>query len=283
MFSDDDVSGALFLREHHLFELDLDAGQYMVHEGYDLVVEMLTIRGRANIKLNCTVHGSEPVDGVRKIFTSNGDIFAQNIIYALPLPALKRIVEEHPASLPEGRTRLLDSVKTIPLFKAFIEWHREKGKKQWWEEMNFTEGLSTTDELYRQVHYYDSEDILIYNSGKYANELNEKFQKDTNAATSEVVQFLKEMHSSKDIPDPEEEDTIFKFWPDGSHKWKVDVDVHAVMSKILYGSHENVDDEGCYVCGDAFSLHQGWVMGCVQTVDACIEVLDKRGRLRFKK
>ena len=240
---------------------------------------MLSIRARATVKYRCKALGSEVVDGLRKVYTSRGEVMAKNVIYALPLPALKALISEHPTSVPEGRARLMDSVKTIPLFKAFIEWPREENSEQWWESMNLSEGNSTTDQLARQVHYYDNEDILIYNSGSYADQLNEKFKEDRLAATREVVDFLKEMHNNQDIPDPDGDKTIYKYWPDGSHKWKVGVDVYAAMETILYGSQSEVDDEGVYICGDAFSLHQGWVMGCVQTVEACIEVMDKRGRI----
>ena len=247
-------------------------------EGYEIVAKKLAKRSKAYIKYNCKVFGSERVDDLRKIDTSTGDFFAKNIIYALPLPALEELVKESPTSIPQERVKLFGSIKNIPLFKAFIEWARTPGEKQWWEEMNHSEGKSTTDNPVRQVHYYDHEDILIYNSGKYADQMKAKFEEDSSAATLEVVEFLKVMHSNPQIPAPDVDSTIFKYWPDGSHKWKVSVDIYPTMEKVLYGSDEP-EDKGVYICGDAFSLHQGWVMGCIQTVDDCLEKMANRGRL----
>lgn len=278
LFSDEEVSAALFLREGSLYNSSLSDDQRFVKEGYEIVAQKLAKRSKATIKYSCKVQGCEAVDGVHKIETSTGDFFAKNVFYALPLPALQEIAKQNPTSIPESRVKLFDTIKNIPLFKAFIEWDRTPGKKQWWEEMNHWEGKSTTDNIVRQVHYYDHEDILIYNSGKYAEELNAKFEQDSSAATLEVVEFLKEMHSNDQIPKPDVDSTIFKYWPDGSHKWKVGVDIYPTMRKVLYGG-DDAEDKGIYICGDAFSIHQGWVMGCVQTVDECLKVIANRGRL----
>lgn len=281
IFTDDEVASSLFVREGALYNSTMSDDQRYVKEGYEIVAKKLAKKSKATIKYNCKVFGSQRVDDLHKVDTSTGDFFARNVVYALPLPALQEIVKENPNSIPPERVKLFDSIKNIPLFKAFIEWDRTPGKKQWWEEMNHWEGKSTTDNIVRQVHYYDHEDILIYNSGKYAEELNAKFEKDSSAATKEIVAFLKEMHNNDQIPDADVDSTIFKFWPDGSHKWKVGVDIYPTMKKVLYGG-DDPEDNSVYICGDAFSIHQGWVMGCVQTVDACVKILANRGKLVHK-
>lgn len=280
LYSDGEVAASLFLKECDLYTSALHSDQRYVKEGYEKVVHRLVSRSKAYVKLNCKVIDVNPEESLHKLETTQGDFYAKNVVYALPLPAIQELSENSPNCISNERKELFKSVKVIPLFKVFLEWDRQPGKKQWWEEMNHWEGKSTTDHMIRQAHYYDHEDILIYNSGKPAEALNKEFTADTGAAAHKIFDFLKEMHSNDTIPEPDWESTIFKYWPDGSHHWLVDVDIYPTMEKILIGTKGSEEDKSIFVCGDAFSIHQGWVMGCVQTANTCLKAMQDRGLLR---
>merc|ERR1719213_1311669 len=73
----------------------------------------------------------------------------------------------------------------------------------------------------------------------------------------------KEIHNMPDMPEPIWANTLYKFWVDGSHKWKINVDIYDSMRLICHGKQ---DGSRLYMAGDAFSGYQGWVVGALQTV-----------------
>jgi len=140
--------------------------------------------------------------------------------------------------------------------------------------LGFECGKSATDLQIRQCHYYDENDILFYNSGPNAVYWQQQFEYDEKAAARKIFEQCKELHKTKikDMPEPIWENTLYKFWPDGSHKWKVNVDVFDSMKTICHGKK---DGSRLFLCGDAFSSYQGWVVGAIQTADICWEELKK--------
>lgn len=158
---------------------------------------------------------------------------------------------------------------SVPLFKVFLKWDKEN---IWWGEgFKYKSGKSTTDLQIRQIHYYDDEDILIYNSGKYASELNNKFLENPAKASIEVYEQIKKVHQA-DIPPPNFVYTLFKYWPDGSHKWKIGADVNKNIKLIPNGF---IDGSNIFIIGDAFSKYQGWIVGALDSADVAIKSLEQ--------
>lgn len=59
-------------------------------------------------------------------------------------------------------------------------------------------------------------------------------------------------------------DLLAVYWPRGSHRWRPGVDsasVHEQMRQPLPG-------QPLYVCGEAYSLQQGWIEGAVRTAES---------------
>jgi len=189
-----------------------------------------------------------------------------------------------------ARWAAVKNSKSMPLFKAFMEF--PKGPKgAWWREFTSADGggglqhgKSTTDLRCRQIHYYDEEDLLIYNSDgdleeeKYASQWDKAFKADIAAgrkqgeegsAMREMWEMVREVHASQgipkeEIPEPLWDKCIYKYWSSGSHKWKKHCDVHAMIELIADGTS---DESGVYIVGDAFSDMQGWVEGAINTCE----------------
>mmetsp|Transcript_9819 Transcript_9819/g.12752 ORF Transcript_9819/g.12752 Transcript_9819/m.12752 type:complete len:417 (+) Transcript_9819:3-1253(+) len=278
---DDDVTAALWIAEGELYGTQLDKEQAYVKEGYEKVIQNMAQKSKCKIIKNTKVYAvkTHPNGKSRVVeFTGPGgdDSFtAGAVVMALPKDSAEEILKSTDG-VSQERNAVLDNVKIMPLFKCFMEWKREPGKKQWWKEKGFTEGKSTTDSDLRQLHYYDNEDLLIYNSGSFAVKWNEAFEQDPMAAKKKIFNLIKEMHDDEDIPEPDWDSTIWKFWPNGSHKWRKGVDVKKAINTYSVGNDKVVDDMTLYLCGDAFSTHQGWTMGCVETVNICFDAMKRR-------
>jgi len=280
---DDDVTASLQVAEGVLYGSSLSDDQCYIREGYQEVCKRLADKCKAKVLLNTTVKSVKYApDGKTRMLKCEGlsgkrNVSAKVVVLSLPRnPAEKLLKSKGSKGISKDRVSVLDAVKVFPLFKCFVEWERVPGKKQWWKELGFLQGKSTTDLNIRQLHYYDNEDLLVYSSGEYAVKWDKEFQKSPLKAKMKVLKMIKTVHNVTDIPDPDFEQTIYKYWPNGSHKWRKGVDVEKSAKLYAVGKDNNTDDATLYLCGDAMSQHQGWTMGCIQTVDMCFEAMKKR-------
>ena len=92
------------------------------------------------------------------------------------------------------------------------------------------------------------------------------------AAFRAMWEQVKAVHAAAGVPEsdmtePNWHKCVFAYWPSGSHKWKVGVDVPKAIGLVADG---HSDKSGVYIIGDAFSTLQGWVQGAVDTADVAI-------------
>jgi monoamine oxidase len=85
----------------------------------------------------------------------------------------------------------------------------------------------------------------------------------------EMQRQLQELHGLADIPMPEE--TVYKDWTvdpfgGGWHFWKI----HARADEIMERIEQPVSGANLYICGEAWSGHQGWVEGALETADSVL-------------
>jgi len=173
-----------------------------------------------------------------------------------------------PIQISSSRLRLAFESISYPLFKVFLKWDKSN---IWWGGDKYITGKSTTDLLIRQVHYYNDEDILVYNSGRYATELYLKFSENPEKAAIEVFEQLKIMHRM-DIPPPNFAYTTFQYWPVGGSQWLVGADVNKNVELIPNGA---IDNSNIYIVGDSFSKNQGWIIGAIDSVDIALKYFRK--------
>ena len=72
------------------------------------------------------------------------------------------------------------------------------------------------------------------------------------------------------IPEPNYVYTIYKYWIDGSTAWQKNVDVNEAVYTIPNG---NMDNSHIYIVGDSYSKFQGWIIGCMISVDIALPLL----------
>lgn len=165
------------------------------------------------------------------------------------------------------RLKMASESISIPLLKVFLKWDKEN---IWWgENFKYKSGKSTTDLPIRMVHYYNDEDLLVYNTGHFATELYKKLEENPAKASIEVYEQVKRIHEA-DIPPPNFVYTWFKYWPDGSHQWKIGADVKKNVKLIPNGF---IDRSNIFIIGDAYSIYQGWIIGAINSADIAIEAL----------
>jgi len=278
IFSDPDVQASIFVKEGKLYGSKLGNEQKYVKEGYQEVVKRMIDQSNAQVRFGWeAISIEENGTGALKVLCidSSGKertISAGQVVCGLPQDGVVKLLQQASPIGESRRAAVEDAAKFIPLFKCFVEWAPNSDGVQWWHEAGFECGKSTTDLPIRQLHYYDAEDLLVYCSGEYADYWNDKFSANPDAAAREIVAHIRELHADEEVPDPVWDQTIFKYWLNGSHKWTKHTDVPETMALIADGS---ADGSNIFVVGDAFSRHQGWTMGCVETVDSVLPKLSQ--------
>jgi monoamine oxidase len=269
------VSASLFVKDGELYGAKLSSEQKYVKEGFSTMVKRLIEKSRAKVEMRTKVLAisHSPEHSAYRVHHSDANghtrsVLAKQVLVSLPIDSMLELMESCDIS-PE-RKEALNSVQIFPLFKCFLTWTPEN---VWWKQKGFACGKSTTDLPVRQCHYYDEVDLLIYCSGPSAYFWKAEFEHDTDGAARKMFEMLKEVHGMPDMPEPIFNPTpLHKFWVDGSHKWKTDVDIFDAMEMITTGNH---DESKLYLCGDAFSPYQGWVVGAFHTQDMCWQDMKK--------
>jgi hypothetical protein len=92
--------------------------------------------------------------------------------------------------------------------------------------------------------------------------------------TRQMVQaaqdLVREVHGLEFVPEPFT--AAYHDWSDdpygaGWHAWKAGVEFWNVMPKI----RKPIESEDVYICGEAYSINQGWVEGALQTAELMLE------------
>ncbi|GBG32005.1 L-amino-acid oxidase [Hondaea fermentalgiana] len=280
IFSDESVAASVFVQEGILYGPELDEDQHYVREGFEEVVKRMAKASEAEVRLNAKVSAiAEPdAEGFSALSVrENGapvTLRAKRVIIGLPQDAAMKLAKRSPALTGERLDLICNAVKLIPLFKVFLEFDLPDSSDVWWREAGFKYGKSTTDLEVRQIHYYDREDLLCYASGKYAEYWDREFRANWRNAAHEVYDQIKDMHGehAAKAPEPIWDNTIFRFWNNGSHKWRKGVEIGAALHTICHGGTSAMEpsQSPILLVGDAFSTQQGWVAGAIETSDLAL-------------
>jgi len=262
---DCDSAAVMFIEEQFLGS-DLAWDHHFVVQGYGAIFQRLA-KDRMKIEYDSPVRGiQKTANGYRIIVDTPSGIkvvTAKNVVLALSHMGLTSVLDASPNLIEEKREHVArNSVKSIPFFKCFLEWDHA-----WWEDINFKCGKSTTDMQIRQLHYYDTEDLLIYNSGENATYWGEKCLKDPQAAAREIFKQVQKIHYDVEIPEPKFKEFIWHLHPN-EHLWNPPHLIDESMKTIVLPTSK---DNKVFIVGDAYSHLHGWVCGAVQTVDLCFD------------
>jgi len=303
-----DIQSSIYVHDGVFYGSDINTHEF-VQEGYmKLVLELESAAGKgANgivaemqtelLSLDYTESGGQRFNlaTVRHPDGSTEQISAKRVVIGATGEQVGNIKGLEDCVSSERWSAVTKS-KSMPLFKAFMEFEKDSNGKGWWKHYTSAEagqgglqhGKSTTDLRCRQIHYYDDEDLLIYCSDgepaeeKYASQWDAHFKEDLKlnrkqgqpgSAMHTMWEQVRTVHVSQgipadEIPEPLWDNCIWKYWSSGSHKWKKNCDVHAQINLIGDGSR---DDSGVFIVGDAFSDMQGWVEGAINTCNVAYE------------
>lgn len=210
------------------------------------------------------------------------NVSADKLVLAMPQRPLGELVESSPALQGTLLADRLDSVKPNPMTRIFATYD-----EAWWNQQGIESGRSMTDLQLGQVYYYgDSEDerpyVMAYSDGSDS-EYWKGLQSPGKGAVdkrlcaepqlaSEFHRQMEELHG-RDLPEPT--GFLYKRW--GSdfmggayHTWNVGSQPVTTSEQML----QPAGNVPLFVTGEAFSTHQGWIEGALQTSEA---VLAKMG------
>jgi monoamine oxidase len=208
-------------------------------------------------------------DSKTKIFTLSflhhhkiKKFICHNLILALPKYSLQKL------SYLKKIKNDIKKVECIPLMRTYAVYPIHKNKKVWFDEFTKT----TTDDKLRYIIPIDKKKGVImisYTDGKYAlhkhklNELNLK---------KEIREGVKGVFG-KEIKDPR----ILKrhYWDCGIGLWKKGkFDYHQISKKMI----RPFKKENLYICGENYSMNQGWIEGALETSDRVIKWLNQSSK-----
>lgn len=228
-------------------------------------------------------------------------VFAKKVVLALPRRALE-LIRWDPFAFDSTVRDLLSSVISQAAFKLFLAY-----PYPWWRPLGLWAGRSITDMPLRQSFYFGTQCerkgnlkntnslmMVSYNdlgSVPFWKALEEgdefrgrpnPFVPDHDAlvkkhrftVTEQMVQAaqqqLRELHGLRFIPEPYS--AVYHDWSDdpyggGWHAWKAGMKFWELMPRV----RKPVENEDVFICGEAYSLAQGWVEGALQTAELMLE------------
>jgi len=246
--------------------------QEYIKSGIVTIVQKLFQHSNADITYNTKViYIEKDKNGMNIVHTMNDKhqytcYKCKYLVLGITPKSINEINTIKPLPIMRERLQMIKQVKQMPLFKCFLKW--DKDKVWWGPGKKYKSGKSVTDLVLRQVHYYNNEDILVYNSGKYATKLYKLFSKNPAKAAKFVYYCIQKMHPFP-IPEPNYVYTIYKYWPDDPY-WKKNTNVNEAVYLIPNG---NMDNSHIYIVGDSYSKLQGWIIGCINSVDIALPLL----------
>ncbi len=186
-----------------------------------------------------------------------------SLILALPKYSLQKLSYLH--KIKDN----INKIHCIPLMRTYAVYPpSKKNKKVWFDEYLKT----TTDDTLRYIIPVDKKKGVImisYTDGHYAlhkHKLNEFNLK------REIKEGVKRVFGKK-IKDPK----ILKrhYWDCGVGLWKKGVyDYHQISKKMI----RPFKKENLYICGENYSMNQGWIEGALETSDRVIKWLNQSSK-----
>ena len=264
------VQATFWLQSHKFYTTALSSKQEYVVGGTMSLVEKLFEHSRVRVTCGTkVVRVDTDPDGIHSVHAINDKHVSRiykcrHLVLAITSNAVRDLHIVSPLAISRERMRLIGGIRTYALFKCFLRW--DDASVWWGKGTPYQYGKSVTDLGVRQVHYYGRNYVLVYCSGKYADALGHKFEKNPVAAARTVFTQLCRIHG-RALPAPQYERTVSQYWANGSSEWGLGVDQTAAVSAIPSGVK---DGSNISVVGDMYSMCGGWMVGAIQSVDAAL-------------
>lgn len=219
---------------------------------------------------------------------------AKEVILALPKEALKQIrFSGFPNEEIREFAKSLDAVTAHPAFKLFLLYD-----SPWWKDQLGLQARASTDLPIRQVyylgederpdgpslimasysdeHYVDFWDPLVNDSKREAEQRNPATQQRIDfsayAASRRIIDKatlqLQTMHELNQPPKCKL--GVVKEWKEAWHFWNVHTKPWEAARKMI----RPFTKTNLFVCGEAYSLEQGWVEGALKSAERVLKEME---------
>jgi monoamine oxidase len=247
----------------------------------------------------------EPKESVLHSIVNTNDrvsVDAENVVLALPRRSIE-LIDWAPARDNKALAAAINAVIIQVAFKMFLGY-----EYPWWKSLGLQAGRSITDNPIRQVFYFGTEQDAIGGEPGNTNSLLmasyndlrslpfwKAFENDpvflghdpvsgnkpgpnvprqTHPATTGMVDMaqllVQEIHGMRSLPAPYSaayHDWSIDPFGGGWHAWKAGIDFRKTM-KLL---RKPLPDWPVHICGEAYSVQQGWVEGSYQTAELMLQ------------
>ena len=248
------------------------------------------------IAIERTLSRLDRVPGSQRItlrFEDGGTVEARHVVLALPQRALRLL---DPTGLPFGSAQLrhdLQSVVPVPAAKVYLGYD-----SPWWEELGIKTGRSVTDLPIRQCLYFGVEDeqaggeagnrtaLLTasytdgdataywerHNTGDPLYPGLDTLPDHTRVSTRMVDEIRGQLALLHGVDIPPADWAAFMDWTrdrygGGWHYWRVGHNSVEVVPRM----RKPLEDANIYLCGEAFSSHQGWILGALSSAERVLQ------------
>lgn len=185
---------------------------------------------------------------------------ARCIIVALPKEALSQLYTWN-----REQTTAIDTVIAVPCERIYAKY-----STSWYAGSP----IVTTDLPIRQfIPITDNLAMVSYSDSKHADEWNHTASLGEKKLTQRLHGELRELFPEKKVPaKPLWIDSYY--WKDAIHMWKPNVNSTKSRKHIQTGLWEEANVP-FYVCGEAYSSHQCWVNGALESVEQIMPIVRK--------
>lgn len=283
-----------------------DVKFYKLKEGFDALPKKMAelfVKNGGQLRLNTQmtslkeveIKGEKCIQVFFKTPQGKSSHYAKHVILAMPKRSIQLIDSD---SFIFSHQQFVEDLKRVdPAYasKVFL-WYDE----EWWTKKGLIYGPSRTDLPLRQCYYFGTQSsasgknigllMASYNDGvavdfwegfyphsafdiiqeNFVNK--EQYIKEHTLPKEMIKELTEELSQLHAFSVPAPQAALFQNWNDdpygaGWHLWNPHNQSWLVMPRIRHP----IDGTNLYVCGEAYSDHQGWVEGALQTAEKLLE------------
>jgi predicted NAD/FAD-dependent oxidoreductase len=219
------------------------------------------------IEYDSEVVGVSLCDNVYEIITSHGKSFyCNNVIFACPKNSLKKIYFNFLKNTSEKSHLyyLINSVNDVPLMRVYCTYPFDDNNKCWFNDIK----AFTTESPIKMVAPINPNKgfiMIAYGDSINADILYDKHKK--GILRDYLDESINKIMMNQNIPHIN--DIWVEYWHDGVHYWKVNVNHEKIYKEIL----KPFTNHNIYICGESYSLDQGWIEGALATAYNVVDLL----------
>jgi hypothetical protein len=228
-----------FIKYYNINDMTFSKYMVLVINWIDLINKLV----KRNCLNNVNVLNIIKEDNLYKIKTINNEYLCKKIIYAISLKPFMKLSKN---IINMDYSKYLGSVPFVRIYCYFKNGYQAELPHFSIVKNKLQKVIKINDKIL-MASYSDSHNALFWGKVK-------KYNKDKQISI--VSKYLKELNINNKI-----DDIIIAFWNEGVHYYKPMKDLKKTIKKL---SHP---DKNIYVVGEMVSYKQGWVEGCIESVN----------------